>query len=142
MDDYQEADGVGIKRVMSQIEQLIQGLLASHERRLSNPMQVRAIRSRNMSQASADIPHMVPELRPASPDPTPNAPNLNPKTLRPQTSQISVPSAVQPTHSRQVTPSDEGSAHGDNTFRLHVGWVKRQEEQGSYRMTKSFWDAQ
>ena len=137
---------------MSQIEQLICGLLASQDLqcvdRKFSTVQIRRPSSRKASITnSAEIPHVVPEL---GPFPEPSTPTLNPKTLKPQNSGVSKHASLPPnstlsvskvlsnSQSRQITPSDDGSSEGmEGLYRLHHGWEKRVQEQGSYRLNKT-----
>jgi len=133
--------------VMSQIEQLICGLLASQDlqcvdRRFSNPVQIRRPSRKASITNSAEIPHVVPELG-CLPDPPtqtlkPQNSGVSKQASLPPNSTLSVSKVLSNSPSRQVTPSDDGSTDGmEGLYRLHHGWEKRVREQESYRLQKT-----
>ena len=127
-----DQDDGGLRLVMSQIEQLICGLLASQDlqcvdRRFSNPVQIRRPSRKASITNSAEIPHVVPELG-CLPDPPtqtlkPQNSGVSKQASLPPNSTLSVSKVLSNSPSRQVTPSDDGSTDGmEGLYRLHHGW--------------------
>ena len=127
-----------VKLVMGQIEQLIQGLLASHEGEHravhsvdAGPRSVLSSReSREESTPSAppSDPHLVPE-----PAPAPCARRVEPPKTKPV--QFQPESSIASQRSLLSSGVEEEEEEDDTTgFKLGLSWTKRHQELGKYRI--------